>query len=82
MCMHRILLGDDYKPLVEAQRRLNPTMKEVVGKEVLKGLDDRVICPIFDSPWVSPVQVNPKKGGMTVVRIEKNVLLPSRTMTG
>ena len=34
MCMHRILLEDGYKPSVEAQRRLNPTMKEVVRKEV------------------------------------------------
>ena len=39
MCMHRILLEDGHKPLVEAQRRLNPTMKEVVRKEVLKWLD-------------------------------------------
>ena len=30
MCMHRILLEDRHKPLVEAQRRLNPTIKEVV----------------------------------------------------
>ena len=36
MCMHRILLEDCYKPSVEAQRRLNPIMKEVVKKEVLK----------------------------------------------
>ena len=39
MCMHRILLEDGHKPSVEAQRRLNPTMKEVVRKEVLKWLD-------------------------------------------
>ena len=36
MCMHRILLEDGHKPSMEAQRRLNPTMKEVVRKEVLK----------------------------------------------
>ena len=45
MCMHRM----------EAQRRLNPTMKEVVHKEVLKWLDAEVIYPISDSAWVSPV---------------------------
>ena len=28
MCMHRILLEDGHKPSVEAQRRLNPTMKK------------------------------------------------------
>ena len=80
--MHRILLEDTYKPSVEAQRRLNPTMKEVVRKEVLKWLDAGVTYPISDSPWVSPVQVVPKKGGMTVIRTENDVLLPSRTVIG
>ena len=55
MCMHRILLEDGHKPSVEAQSRLNPTMKEVVRKEVLKWLDVGVIYPISDSAWVSPV---------------------------
>ena len=82
MCMHRILLEDDYKSSVEAQRRLNPTMKEVVRKEVLKWLDAGVIYPISNSPWVSPVQVVPKKGGMIVVRPENNMLLTLRTVTG
>ena len=57
-------------------------MKGVVRKEILKWLDDGVIYPIFDSPWVSPVQVVPKKGGMIVVRTKNNVLLPSRTVIG
>ena len=80
MCMHRILL-EDGQPSVEAQRRLNPTMKEVVCKEVLKWLDTGVIYPISDNAWVSPVQVVPKKGGTTVIRTENNTLLPSRTVT-
>ena len=82
MCMHWILLEDGHKPSVEAQRRLNLTMKEVVRKEVLKWLDARVIYPISDSSWVSPVQVIPKKEGTTVIRIESNALLPSRIVTG
>ena len=36
MCMHRILLEDESKPTIKAQKRLNPTMKEVVRNEVLK----------------------------------------------
>ena len=64
--MHRILLEDGHKPSVEAERRLNSTMKEVVRKEVLKWLDAGVIYPIFDSAWVSPVQVVLKKGRTTV----------------
>ena len=55
MCMHRILLEEDSKSTIDAQRRLNPSMKEVVRKEVLKWLDARVIYPIPDSSWVSPV---------------------------
>ena len=82
MCMHRILLEDGHKPSVEAQRRLNPTMKEVVRKEVLKWLDIGVIYPISDSAWVSPVQVVSKKGGTTVIRTKNNILLSSRTVTG
>ena len=80
--MHRILLEDGHKPLVEAQQRLNPTMKEVVCTEVLKWLDVGVIYLISDNAWVSPVQVMPKKGGTTVIKTENNILLPSRTVIG
>ena len=82
MCMHEILLEDGHKPSVEAQRRLNTTMKEVVRKEVLKWLDAKVIYPISDSSWVSPIQVVPKNGGTTVRRTENNALFPSRTIIG
>ncbi|XP_020250927.1 uncharacterized protein LOC109828314 [Asparagus officinalis] len=82
ICMHRILLEDDHKPSIEHQRRLNPNMKEVVKKEVLKLLDSGVIYPISDSEWVSPVHVVPKKGGVTVVKNANNELIPTRTVTG
>ena len=75
-------MEEDYKPVRQPQRRLNPTMKEEVRKEVLKLLEAGLIYPISDSAWVSPVQVVPKKGGMTVVRNEKNDLIPTRTVTG
>ena len=70
MCVHQILLEDGHKPSVEVWRRLNPTMKEVVRKEVLKWLDAGVIYPIPDSSWVSPIEVVPKKGGTIVIRTE------------
>lgn len=72
----------DYKPVRQPQRRLNPVMKEEVRKKVLKLLEAGLIYPISDSAWVSPVQVVLKKGGMTVVRNEKNDLIPSRTVNG
>lgn len=39
VCMHKILMEDNHKPVVQPQRRLNPVMKEVVRKEVMKLLD-------------------------------------------
>jgi hypothetical protein len=81
-CMHNIMMEDDYKPVAQPQRRLNPIMKEVVRKEVVKLLEAGMIYPISDSAWVSPVQVVPKKGGMTVITNDKNELIPSRTVTG
>ncbi|MCI43488.1 hypothetical protein A2U01_0064725, partial [Trifolium medium] len=80
--MHNIMMEDDYKPVAQPQLRLNPTMKEVVRKEVMKLLEAGMIYPISDSAWVSPVQVVPNKGGMTVITNDKNELIPSRTLTG
>ncbi|CAL2230185.1 unnamed protein product [Prunus armeniaca] len=57
-------------------------MKEVVRKEVMKLLDVGIIYPISDSKWVSPVQVVPKKSGITVVKNEANELVPTRVTTG
>ena len=43
ICTHRIHLEEDVKPSRQPQRRLNPIMKEVIKKEVLKLLDIGVI---------------------------------------
>ncbi|GJZ33891.1 MAK10-like protein [Tanacetum coccineum] len=80
-CTHKILMEDEFKPSVQPQRRVNPNIKEVVKKEVIKLLDAGLIYPISDSPWVSPVQVVLKKGGMTIVKNEKDELIPQRTIT-
>ena len=56
-------------------------MREVVKKEILKLLHAGIIYSVQDSEWVSPVQVVPKKGGMTVVQNERNELIPQRTVT-
>ena len=82
ICTHRIHLEEDVKPSRQLQRRLNPIMKEVVKKEVLKILDVGVIYPIADSKWVSPTQVIPKKSGVTVVANENNELIPTCVTSG
>ena len=49
---------------------------------MIKLLDNGIIYSISDSKWVSPIQVIPKKGGLTVVQNEHNDLVPTRTITG
>ncbi|GJX60245.1 hypothetical protein Tco_0291635 [Tanacetum coccineum] len=75
-CTHKILMEDKFKPCVQPQRRVNPNSKEIVKNEVINLLDAGLIYPISGSPWVSPVQVVPKKGGMTVVKNKMDELIP------
>ena len=72
----------DHKPSIESQRRLNQPMQEVVKKEIIKWLDAGVTYRIADSSWVCPVQSVPKKGGMNVVRNERNELVLMIPVTG
>ena len=76
--MHKILIEDDAKPIVELQRRLNPT---ILKREVLKWLNASFIYAISDSSWVSKVQVVPNTRGMIVVQNEKNELISTHTIT-
>jgi len=43
------MMEEDYRPARQPQRRLNPSIKEKVRKEVLKLLDAGLIYPIFDN---------------------------------
>nr|GEY83500.1 reverse transcriptase domain-containing protein [Tanacetum cinerariifolium] len=72
---HKILMKEDFKPVVQHQRRVNPKIHDVIKIEVLKLLDAGLIYSISDSPWVSPVYCVPKKGGFTVVENEENELI-------
>nr|GFA15665.1 hypothetical protein [Tanacetum cinerariifolium] len=81
-CPHKILLEEDYSPKVQSQRRVNPKIHDVIKKEVEKLLDARLIYPISDSPWVSPIHCVPKKGGMTVIQNDENELVPTHLVTG
>ncbi|GJS50636.1 reverse transcriptase domain-containing protein [Tanacetum coccineum] len=50
-CKHKINFEDDVKPVIQRQRRLNPNMKKVIKKEIIKLLDEGIIYAIEDSPW-------------------------------
>nr|GEZ88974.1 reverse transcriptase domain-containing protein [Tanacetum cinerariifolium] len=71
-CTHKILMEEDYKTVVQHQRRVNPKIHDVIKKEVEKLLDAGLIYPISDSPWVSPIHCVAKKGGFTVIENEEN----------
>ncbi|XP_016689321.1 uncharacterized protein [Gossypium hirsutum] len=81
-CMHKILLEDCHSNSIDQQRKLNPIMKEVVKKEIIKWLDAYIIYPISDSSWVSPIQCVPKKVGVLVVSNGNNELIQTRMITG
>nr|GEV23995.1 DNA-directed DNA polymerase [Tanacetum cinerariifolium] len=79
---HKILIKDDFKLVIQPERRLNSKVQDVVKNEIVKLVYFGLIYPISDSLWVSPIHVVPKKGGMTVVLNDDNELIPSRTVTG
>ena len=64
LCQHKIKLEKDAKPVVDHQRWLNPKMKEVVRKEILKLLEAGIVYPVANSHWVSLVHCVLKKGGI------------------
>ncbi|CAM8934256.1 unnamed protein product [Rhodiola kirilowii] len=82
ICKQRIKLDDDARPTQERLRRLNPTLGEVVFKEITKLREAGIIYVVPNLEWVSPIHVVPKKGGLTVVKNDKNELIPTRTLTG
>nr|GEU73767.1 reverse transcriptase domain-containing protein [Tanacetum cinerariifolium] len=81
-CTYKILIEDDFKLVVQHQRRVNPKIHDVIKNEVLKLLESGLIYPISDSPWVSLVHCVSKKGGFTIVENEENELIPTRLVTG
>nr|GFA18163.1 reverse transcriptase domain-containing protein [Tanacetum cinerariifolium] len=47
-------IQEDYKLVVQHQRRVNHKIHDVIKKEVEKLLEAGLIYPISDTPWVSP----------------------------
>ncbi|RDY05729.1 hypothetical protein CR513_10399, partial [Mucuna pruriens] len=60
ICMHRVLMEEEACLVRQQQRRLNPTILDIVKKKV------------------SPMQVVPKKSGMTVMKYRNDELVPTR----
>ncbi|RDX89862.1 hypothetical protein CR513_28346, partial [Mucuna pruriens] len=65
ICMHRILMEEEACPIKQQQRRLNPTILDIVKKEVTKLLAVRIIYPISDSDgsvWCKKLNLPTRKG--------------------
>ncbi|RDY13721.1 Retrovirus-related Pol polyprotein from transposon 17.6, partial [Mucuna pruriens] len=78
ICIHKILMEEEARPIRQQQRRMNLTILDVVKKEVTKLLIVGIIYPILDNQWVSLVQVVPKKSGMTIMKNQHDELVPMR----
>ena len=78
LCTHRIFLQDESRPVRKAQRRLNPKVWEAVKEEILKWLNAKIIYPISDRQWVSPVHVVLKKAGVMVTTNETGEEIQTR----
>ncbi|XP_070036702.1 uncharacterized protein [Nicotiana tomentosiformis] len=75
-CMHKILMEDGHKPSVEQQRRLNPTMKEVARKEVIKWLDaDELGAKLEKVPFHGTRRYSLGAQGVQKWHLEKYILL-------
>nr|GFC85517.1 reverse transcriptase domain-containing protein [Tanacetum cinerariifolium] len=81
-CTHKTLMDDDFEPVIQHQRRVNPKIHDAIKKEVLKLFDAGLIYPISNSPWVRPIHCVPKKGGFTIVKNEENKLILTQLVTG
>jgi hypothetical protein len=59
--IHHIYIQPEITPIRQPQRHMNPILKDFVKEELYKLLNVGFIYPIYDSKWVSPLVVVPKK---------------------
>ena len=69
-CIHHIYIEENYKPIRQPQRRMNPNLREIVKEELQKLLNINFIYPISNSQWVSPLVIVPKNNGKWRVCID------------
>jgi hypothetical protein len=60
-CTHHIYIKEDFRPVRQPQRRMNPALKNVLKEELQKLQDVGFIYSISDRQWVSPLVMVPKK---------------------
>ena len=63
LCTHHIYIIYDAQLVRQSQRTMNHILRATVKWELQKLLSVDFIYPIFDSQWVSPLVIVPKKNG-------------------
>jgi len=63
VCTHHIYIKEGCKPVRQPQRRMNPTLKDILKEELQKLLDAGFIYPVSNTEWVSHLVLVPKKNG-------------------
>ena len=89
VCTHHIYIKEGFKPVQQPQRRMCPSLKDIVKEELQKLLDTGFIYPISDSEWVSPLVLVPKKnvsGGFVLIigslaKPQRRIIFPYPSFT-
>jgi len=61
--IHHIYIEENYRPVKQPQRKMNPNLREIVKEKLQKLLNVTFIYPISDNQWVSPLVIVPKRNG-------------------
>jgi len=67
LCTCEKYIEQEYRPILQPQRRMNPTSKEIVKEEIKKIISVNFIYLVSDSQWVSPIVIPPKKNGKWII---------------
>jgi hypothetical protein len=60
-CTLHIYTNDQIRLVRKPQRRMNPTLTDIVKEELQKKIQANLIYPILDSQWMFPLVIVPKK---------------------
>ena len=59
-CINHIYIEENYRPIRQTQRRMNPNLSEILKDDLKKLMNVNFIYLISDSQWVSPLVIVPK----------------------
>ena len=79
--IYKILMEIGHKPTIKRYMRLSPNMQKVIKNEVVKLSDGRIIYPISDSSWATPIYCIPKKEGMIIMKNKEEDLIPTKVVS-